>query len=140
VEHNGKTINIIDTPGSPDFIGTSIKAIPAAETAIIVISAAAGIETITRKMFELATEAEKPRIIVVNKLDAENIHLPELVKSIQETFGLPCRCANMPAADNASVIDCIKNDSGESALGDVSKAHTELIESDSKDQKSQRCG
>ncbi len=83
VEHNGKTINIIDTPGPPDFIGTSIKAIPAAETAIIVISASAGIETITRKMLELATEAKKPRIIVVNKIDAENIHLPELVQRIR---------------------------------------------------------
>jgi len=128
-EYNGKTINIIDTPGSPDFIGTSITAIPAAETALIVISASAGIETITRKMFELATKAEKPRIIVINKIDSENIHLPELLKNIREVFGPSCRCANMPAADNASIIDCIKNDTGQSALGDAGKAHTELIES-----------
>jgi elongation factor G len=55
--HNGKLLNIIDTPGSPDFIGPAIKAIPATETAVVVISAAAGIETNTRKLFTLAAKA-----------------------------------------------------------------------------------
>jgi len=129
IEHAGKLINIIDTPGYPDFVGPAIKAIPAAETAAIVISAAAGIETNTRKLFKLAADADIPRFIVVNKIDADNIDLPALVKAIQETFGPQCRCANMPASDSASVIDCIENDAGDSPLMDVAKAHTELIES-----------
>ena len=128
-EHGGKLINIIDAPGYPDFIGPAIKAIPAAETAVVVISAAAGIETNTRKLFELAAEANMPKLFVVNKIDAENIDLPELVKNIQETFGLQCRCANLPAADKASVIDCIENKTGDSPVGDVAQAHTDLIES-----------
>jgi len=127
--YNGLTINIIDTPGYPDFIGPAIKAIPAAETAVIVISATAGIETNTRKMFQLATAADMPRVIVINKIDAENIELPGLLKNIRETFGPQCRCANLPAADKKSVIDCIENESGESPLMDVGPAHTELIES-----------
>ena len=127
--HGGVTINIIDTPGYPDFIGPAIKAIPAAETAVIVISAAAGIETNTRKMFQLATEADMPRVIVINKIDADNIDLPGLLKNIRETFGPQCRCANLPAADKKTVIDCIENESGESPLMDVGPAHTELIES-----------
>jgi len=127
-EHNGKLLNIIDTPGYPDFIGPAIKSIPAAETAVIVISAPAGIETNTRKLFELATNAVMPRIIVVNKIDAENTDLPRLIKNIQETFGMQCRCANLPAADRASVIDCIENESGDSPVMDVAQAHTELIE------------
>ncbi len=129
VQHAGKLINIIDTPGYPDFIGPAIKAIPAAETAVIVISAAAGIETNTRNLFKLATEASMPRLIVINKTDAENVDLPELIKNIQESFGSPCRCANLPAADKASVIDCIVNDTGDSPVMDVATAHTELIES-----------
>jgi elongation factor G len=129
VQHAGKLINIIDTPGYPDFTGSAIKAIPAAETAILVISAAAGIETNTRKMFQLATEANMPRVIVINKMDAENVIFAELIKNIQESFGPQCRCANLPAADKASVIDCIENESGDSALMDVGQAHTELIES-----------
>ena len=127
--HNGKLLNIIDTPGYPDFIGPAIKAIPAAETAVIVISAAAGIETNTRKLFELAAAADMPKLIVVNKIDAENIDLPALVKSIRETFGSQCRCANLPAADKASVINCIENETGVSPVADVAKAHTDLIES-----------
>ncbi|OHB79825.1 MAG: hypothetical protein A2Z25_04365 [Planctomycetes bacterium RBG_16_55_9] len=129
VKHAGKLINIIDTPGYPDFTGPAIKAIPAAETAILVIGAAAGIETNTRKMFQLATEADIPRVIVINKMDAENVIFSELIQNIQETFGSQCRCANLPAKDKASVIDCIENESGDSPLMDVGKAHTELIES-----------
>ena len=136
VEYSGKLINIIDTPGYPDFIGPTIKAVPAAETAVIVISAAAGIETNTRKLFETATDANKPRLIVVNKIDAENTDLAALVKSIRETFGPQCRCANLPAADKGSVVDCVsagcltaENRAGDSPLMDVSAAHTELIES-----------
>jgi elongation factor G len=129
INHAGKLINIIDTPGYPDFIGPAIKAIPAAETAIAVISAAAGIETNTRRMFELAAKANMPRLIVINKMDAENVDFPELIKNIQETFGSQCRCANLPGADKASIIDCIENESGDSPLMDVAQAHTELIES-----------
>ncbi len=127
-EHAGKTINIIDAPGYPDFTGPAIKAIPAAETAIIVISASAGIETNTRKLFELAGKADKPRLIVINKLDADNVDWAELVKDIQTTFGSQCRCANLPSADGTSVIDCIENESGDSPVGSVADAHTELIE------------
>ena len=129
VKHEGKLINIIDTPGYPDFTGSAIKAIPAAETAILVIGAAAGIETNTRKMFQLATEADIPRVIVINKMDAENVAFSELIKNIQETFGSQCRCANLPGADKASIIDCIENQSGDSPVMDVGQAHTELIES-----------
>jgi len=127
-DHAGKLLNIIDTPGSPDFIGPAIQAMPATETAVIVISASAGIETNTRKLFNLAAEADKPRLIVINKIDADNIDLPGLLKNIQESFGSQCRCANLPTADKASVIDCIENETGDSPLMDVAQAHTELIE------------
>jgi elongation factor G len=125
----GKLINIIDTPGYPDFIGPSIKAIPAAETAIIIISASAGVETVTRKVFDAATKAHKAKIIVINKMDAENVEWSRLIKDIQECFGTKCRCANLPAADHSSVIDCIENNEGNSPVMDVATAHTELIES-----------
>ena len=128
-KHAGKLINIIDTPGYPDFVGPSIKALSAAETAVLVISASAGIETNTRKMAELASGAGMPQIIVINKMDADNVVFSELLNNIQETFGSQCRCANLPATDKASVIDCIENAGGESPLMDVGEAHTELIES-----------
>ena len=128
-EHDGKLINIIDAPGYPDFIGPAIGTLPAAETAVIVVSAAQGIETNTRKMFELARQQNKPCIIVINKMDADNIDLPGLVGTIQETFGSACRCANLPSQDKKTLIDCITSEDGESPVMDVAQAHTELIES-----------
>jgi len=128
VEIEGKLINIIDTPGYPDFCGPTIGPISAAETAVIVVSAASGIETNTRKMYQLAEEVGKPRIIVINKMDAENVDLAELLKNLQDTFGTQCRCANLPTADKSGVIDCINNDSGDSPVMDVAQAHTDLIE------------
>ena len=127
-EHAGKLINIVDTPGYPDFTGPAIRAIPAGDTAVLVISASAGIETNTLKMNELAAGAGMPQIIVINKMDAENVMFGELIKNIQDTFGTQCRCANLPSADKASVIDCIENDSGDSPVMEVGAAHTELIE------------
>jgi len=129
VEHAGKLINIIDTPGYPDFTGPAITSIPAAETAILVISATAGIETNTRKMFQLAREANKPVIIAINKMAADNVEMGELVGTIQETFGSQCRCANLPGADKNSVVDCIANAEGTSPVADVAQAHTDLLES-----------
>jgi elongation factor G len=127
--YNGKVVNLIDTPGYPDFVGAALTSIPAADCCAIVINAAAGIENNTRKLFQAATDAGKARIIVINKIDAENADIPELIKIIQQTFGTNCRCANLPAADKSSVIDCLKNDSGKTLFSDVASAHTELIES-----------
>ncbi|MCK4887760.1 MAG: elongation factor G, partial [Planctomycetes bacterium] len=129
VQHNGKTINIIDTPGYPDFMGPAITSIPAVETAVVVIGATAGIETNTRKFFNLAKEMNKPAIIVINKIDSDNVEWAELLSNIQETFGSQCRCANLPTAGGVSVIDCISNDAGDSPVGDVAQTHTDLIES-----------
>ncbi len=127
--YNGKIINLIDTPGYPDFVGAALISIPAADCCAIVINAAAGIENNTRKLFQAATDAGKARIIVINKIDAENADIPELLKIIQQTFGTNCRCANLPSADKSSVIDCLKNDTGKTLFSDAASAHTELIES-----------
>lgn len=127
--YKGKLINIIDTPGFPDFVGGALPAVPAADLAVVVISAAAGIGMNTRKMFQTAAAAGKARMIVINRIDAENVDIGELIGHIQETFGTQCRCANLPGADKASVIDCIVNSAGSSPLMDVEQAHTELMES-----------
>jgi len=128
-EHNGKLINIIDTPGYPDFLGPAITAVPAAETVLLVISASAGIETNTRKLFQLAKDTDRPCIIVVNKMDAENTDIGQLIKAIRESFGPRCRCANLPCDDRTSVIDCVTNETGDSSVADVAASHIDLIES-----------
>lgn len=100
-EHHGMRINVIDTPGYPDFVGQVISAICAAETALITINASAGIEANTRRTFELAGKANLARIIVVNKLDQENVDFALLVESIQESFGKNCVPMNVPCGAGA---------------------------------------
>ncbi len=94
--HAGKSFTVVDTPGYPDFIGQTICALRSVESAVIVISAVAGIEVNTRKVFALAGEAELGRIVVISKLDLENIRFPELIASIQDTFGKKCVLMNVP--------------------------------------------
>ncbi|NLH16100.1 MAG: elongation factor G [Phycisphaerae bacterium] len=128
-QYKGKLLQILDTPGYPDFMGAALQSIPAAEAAVIVISATSGIEVNTRKMFTVATQLNMPRIIVINKIDNETAELADLVSNIQESFGAKCRCANLPSEDRNSIIDCIANSAGSSPVMDVAQAHTELVES-----------
>ncbi|MBW8016844.1 MAG: elongation factor G [Planctomycetes bacterium] len=127
-EHEGKTVNMIDTPGYPGFIAGALQSIPAGEASIVVISAAAGIEVNTRKLFAASKNAGKPIIIVVNKIDAENVDTSDIINSIQEMFGPECKCANLPADDKGSVIDCVINETGDCSAMDVAEAHMELLE------------
>jgi len=128
ISHKGKEINLIDTPGYPDFYGAAISALPGAETAVVVVSASAGIQMNTRKLFQAARDRGMACIIVVNKIDSGTEELESLVSSIQESFGMECRCANLSLADGGDVIDCINNDSGKGAFADVANAHTNLVE------------
>ncbi len=95
-EHHGVRVNVIDTPGYPDFVGQVISAVCAAETALVTINATAGIEANTRRTFELAGKAHLARMIVLNKLDGENINFAGLVDRLQETFGKTCIPMNVP--------------------------------------------
>lgn len=100
-EHKGIRVNVIDTPGYPDFVGQVISAITAAETALITINAHAGIEANTRRTFELAGKAHLARMIVLNKLDLENNDFEQLVSNIQELFGRNCVPINVPLGAGA---------------------------------------
>src|SRR5262245_16474347 len=117
-DFEGAHVNLIDTPGSPDFIGKAMSCLPAVESVMVVIDAAAGIETTTRRMMKFAAERDLPRLIVINKVDHAS-DLPELLLAIQETFGSICQPINLPTNGGKSVIDCFQNASGSSDLGDV---------------------
>ena len=127
--HAGKTVNLIDAPGYPDFIGGAISALAGADIALIVVSAAAGIEVNTRRLLTAAGDAGLARAIVVNKIDSENVDLAELLGALTETFGPAVKCMNLPAGGGKQVVDCFANESGDVDFGDVAAAHTELTES-----------
>jgi elongation factor G len=95
-EHAGKRINVIDAPGYPDFIGQAVGAMRAVETAVVTIGAGSGVEVNTRRCFGQAEAAGIARMILINKCDADNIDFPQLLESIQETFGQRCVPLNLP--------------------------------------------
>ena len=95
-DHGGKRLQVIDTPGFPDFIGQMVGALSAVETAVVVISAGAGIEVNTRRAFNAAGDAGVGRMILINKCDMDNVQFDELVGEIQETFGHSCVPLSVP--------------------------------------------
>lgn len=127
LEHGGCRVHFIDTPGAPDFIGQSLPALEAVETAAIVISAAAGIEPMARRMMQYAAERELDRMVIVNKIDAD-ADLPGLLAQIQEAFGKECLPLNLPDAGATQVVDCFYNKAGHSDFGAVADAHRALVE------------
>lgn len=89
-------INLLDAPGYPDFVGEAISALAAVDTAFLFINASSGIMVNTRKMWEYIAHRQLPCIIVVNKLDQENIRLSELFQDIKEAFGNNCLPYSVP--------------------------------------------
>ncbi|MFC5608964.1 elongation factor G [Variovorax soli] len=126
--HEGTRIHFIDTPGSADFLGQSLPALEAVETAAVVINAATGIEPMAVRMMEYAAARQLDRLIIVNKIDAQGVQLGRLLEDIQATFGRECLPLNLPADGGARVVDCFFNREGESDLGPVDAAHRALVE------------
>jgi elongation factor G len=100
-EHGGFRFNVIDTPGYPDFIGQVIGPMQAVDTAAIVVNAHSGIEVNTRRVFKEAGIEGLGRIIVLNKLDDENVNFESLVDSIREQWGPQCMPLNVPIGKGA---------------------------------------
>ena len=127
-ETNGKRIHIIDTPGFPDFIGQAIGALDAVETAAIVINAQAGVEMITSRMMDWSAKRKLCRLVIVNKIDAENVDLPAVLGTIQAAFGKECLPINLPADGGRRVVDCFFTPSGDADFSSVEAAHRALVD------------
>ncbi|MFT3962687.1 elongation factor G [Propionivibrio sp.] len=121
-------IHLIDTPGYPDFTGQAIGALAAVDTALVVINAQTGIELSTERMMRFAAARNLCRMIVVNKIDAENIDLPKLVGEIRERFGPECMLLDLPAHHSQDVVEVLGHDDGDSDFESVAAAHRALID------------
>lgn len=125
---DGAQVHLIDTPGYPDFAGQAIAALAAVDTALVVINAQTSIELSTERMFALAGERALCRMIVINKIDADNIDLPALVANIRERFGKQCLLLDLPAHHGKDVVELLGHDDGESDFESVATAHRSLID------------
>ncbi|HET7764904.1 MAG TPA: elongation factor G [Burkholderiales bacterium] len=125
---NGTHIHLIDTPGSPDFMGQAIGALAAVETAVIVINAETGVQLATDRMLKWAAKRNLCRMIVVNRIDAENADLEATLSKIQQAVGKECLPINLPAKGATAVADCFFNPDGESDFSSVKAAHSALVD------------
>lgn len=124
----GRHINLLDTPGAPDYLGKAVATLPAVETAAIMVNARAGIESVTIRMMQRAAERGLCRLIVVNRIDAEDIDLPALLEQLQGAFGKECLPLNLPADNGTKVVDCFFKPAGDSDFSSVAAAHQALID------------
>jgi elongation factor G len=128
-DHDAKHINLIDTPGYPDFIGRALSILPAVEAAAVVIDARAGIGMSSGRLMRAAAKFGLCRMIIVNKIDASDINLPVLMEQITESFGAECLPINLPVGGGTGVVDVFFNSGdAEPDFSSVADAHTQLVD------------
>ncbi|HKJ19003.1 MAG TPA: elongation factor G [Xanthomonadales bacterium] len=128
IDFEGIHINIIDTPGFPDFRGPALTGLAATETAALVINAQNGVEMSTRRLMRRAKRRRLCRVIIINKIDAEDIDLQSLVRQIREEFGPECLPVNLPAENFSTVSDCFFGTEGDTDVFSLATAHEEIID------------
>ena len=89
---DGRKVNVIDTPGSGDFIGEVVAALGAAECAIVVVGADVGVQIETAKLWRRLEREGLPRIVFVNGMDKEHADFDSVLEDLSGTLGGPsCR-------------------------------------------------
>ncbi|HOB93048.1 MAG TPA: elongation factor G [Aquabacterium sp.] len=128
----GSRIHLIDTPGAPDFIGMSLPALEAVDTAVVVVNASTGVEPMALRMMQHAAERQLDRVVVVNRIDAPGVDLAAVLAQIRDAFGRECLPLNLPVTQPGGgpvqVVDAFFNRDGDSDFGPVEAAHRALVE------------
>ncbi|UHQ22283.1 elongation factor G [Lysobacter sp. 5GHs7-4] len=131
-DHAGIHVNLIDTPGYPDFRGPTLSALAAVETVAIVVDADTGVEYGTRRMMEHAKARNLCRVLVVNKIDHEGANAARVLDDLRESFGPECLPLNLPADGGQRIVDCYAAAAAGSAeasdLGAVGDWHQKIID------------
>ncbi len=125
-------INFIDTPGYPDFVSEVIGAMAAADSALIIVSAPAGVEVETEKAWNLAEQLKLPRAFFINKMDREHADFHKCVEQLRAKFGNNVIPIQIPIGRENSfkgVINLISKGEVPAELEDeVEEAHMQMIE------------
>jgi elongation factor G len=108
----GKKFNILDSPGSPDFMGETFAALRVADFALIVIHAQYGIGVGTERVWNYASECGIPKILVVNAMDKEHTSFEDLVEEARAQFGpvFPMNVPINPGPGFNQILDVLRSD------------------------------
>src|SRR5690606_5219860 len=121
-------LNLVDTPGYPDFRGAALSALSAVDTVAVVVDAVDGIGHGTRRIMEHAAGRGLCRAIIVNRIDADGADCAGLVDALREGFGPVVLPVNLPADGGTRVVDCFAGDGGDSDLGPVAGWHRRILD------------
>ncbi|MFZ5353617.1 MAG: elongation factor G [Bacillota bacterium] len=103
-------INVIDTPGYFDFVGEVVAALKVCDSAIITVDSVGGVEVGVEKAWDYVTDAQKPCLFFINKMDRENANFSKVVEQLREFFGNKVVPIEIPMGSEANfkgVIDLI---------------------------------
>ena len=129
LDYQGSHVNLIDTPGYPDFIGRALSVLPAVETCAVVVNAQAGVEMVTGRLMEAAGERGLDRLLIVNKIDADGVDLETVLQQLREVYGSECLPLNLPAEGGTDVVDCFFQSEGrETDFLSVAEAHVNIVD------------
>ena len=107
----GYKINIIDTPGFDDFVGEVISALRVADTGVMLLNAANGVEVGTDIIWDYTEQFRTPMLLAVNKLDHEKADFDKAVQQAKDHFGTNVRVVQYPldqGPEFSSIIDVLK--------------------------------
>jgi elongation factor G len=122
VEWNRAKINLIDTPGYADFVGEEKAGLRAADAALIVIDAQAGVQVGTEYAWLFTNERSMPRIVFVNRMDRENTDFAAALASLQQHFGAKCVAVHAPIGEQENFQGVVDVIDGQARLGDKGAA------------------
>jgi elongation factor G len=125
----GVHFQFFDAPGRTDFMGQTIMGLFAADAALVQADGFSGLQVNTRKAWQVVASHGKPAAVVISKMDVENVDLPKVLDSIQETFGKQCVPFFYPdktGSGLSKVFSVLKPEAG--APDAVKKYHDQLVE------------
>jgi elongation factor G len=109
-EHDGRKINLIDTPGDPSFIADTLGALRVVDAAVVVVNGVMGVEVNTERLWARADEAGLARLVFVNMLDRERADFFRTLESLQSAFGNHVVATEIPIGsehETRGIIDLI---------------------------------
>jgi len=110
VEWKGHKVNVLDTPGYTDFVGEAKSAVRVADAAVIVVDAVSGVEVGTELVWKFADEGGLARLVVINKINRENVDVDRSLEALEEAFGENFVLTHLPIGTGeecAGVVDLV---------------------------------